>query len=105
MPHKNGRGEIAAKTGLQFINLISGSGVRGYQKQRVPPPGTNSLNLGPTARENAKRKILLSGKTEFPHPRCLFVLMALHAAQNIVEHPDRREYMRTLVEHDAIGAL
>ena len=48
---------------------------------------------------------LLGGKPEFPHPRGLFVLMPLHAAEDVIEHLDRREYMRAFVEHDAIGAL
>ncbi len=49
--------------------------------------------------------VLLSRKPQFPHLWGLFVLVSLHAAEDVVEHLDRREYMWALIEHDAVGSL
>ena len=38
-------------------------------------------------------------------PSVQFELIPLHAAQDIVEHANRCNDMRALVQHDALGAL
>ena len=44
-------------------------------------------------------------KAEFAEARSFLVLMALHPAQDVIEHANRRQYVWPFVEHDAVGSL